>query len=134
MTKKNSFTYTLIVNENEIDNLNHVNNIHYIQWVQNAAQKHWNKLSNPNLDAVYVWVVLRHEVDYISPAKLKDIITINTWIGSSYGVKSERFVEIKKGSKLIAKAKTTWCLLDKKRMKPVRIPSEIIKILQLETA
>lgn len=130
--KKNGYTFALTVNEHEIDNLNHVNNIHYIQWVQNAVQKHWYILSNTNLDAKYVWVVLRHEVDYISSAKFNDLISIDTWIGVSYGVKSERFVEIKKGSKVIAKAKTIWCLLDKKTMKPVRVPSEILKILELE--
>ena len=133
MIKKNEFTFTLLVIENEIDNLNHVNNIHYIKWVQNAAQKHWEILSNSNLEATYVWVVLRHEVDYLSSARLNDEITVKTWIGDSYGVKSERFVEIKKGDKLIANAKTIWCLLDKMTMKPVRIPSEIIKILQSDS-
>jgi len=130
MNKTNKFTYTLVVNEKEIDNLNHVNNIHYIQWVQNAAQKHWNILSNSNLDTKYVWVVLRHEIDYLAAAKLNDEITINTWIGDSYGVKSERFVEVIKDSIVIAKAKTIWCLLDKKKMKPIRIPQDILKILQ----
>lgn len=132
MENLNKFTFTLTVNESEIDDLNHVNNIHYIKWVQEAAQKHWSILSNPNLDALYVWVVLRHEIDYISSAKLHDNITVNTWIGNSYGVKSERFVEIKKDSKVIAKAKTIWCLLDKKTMKPSRIPLEIIKVLELK--
>ena len=125
----NKFSYTLVVTDDVIDNLNHVNNIHYVQWVQNVAQKHWAILSNENLDAKYVWVVLRHEVDYLSSAKFNDVLTVSKWIGDSYGVKSERFVEIKKGSKLIAKAKTIWCLLDKKTMKPTRIPSEIMQIL-----
>ena len=133
MVKKNKFHITLIVSANELDDLNHVNNIHYIKWVQDVAKKHWGILSNSNLEAKYVWVVLRHEVDYLSSAKLNDEITVNTWIGDSYGVKSERFVEIKKGDKLIAKAKTIWCLLDKTAMKPVRIPLEIIKILQSDS-
>ena len=81
------------------------------------------------MNSKFVWVVLRHEIDYIASAKLHDKITVTTWIGESYGVKSERFVEMKKGDKLIAKAKTIWCLLDKKTMKPVRIPSEILNTL-----
>lgn len=131
--KKNEFTFTLVVSEHEIDALNHVNNIHYIQWVQNAAQKHWSILSNSDLDSKFVWVVLRHEIDYMASAKLHDKIAVTTWIGESYGVKSERFVEMKKDSKLIAKAKTIWCLLDKKTMKPVRIPSEILNTLLLKS-
>jgi len=128
---RNEFTFTLVVEEHEIDALNHVNNIHYIEWVQNAAELHWSILSNPKLDSKFVWVVLRHEVDYLSSLKLHDKISVTTWVGESYGVKSERFVEIKKDAKLIAKAKTIWCLLDKNTMKPVRIPSEILNTLLL---
>ena len=131
---KKSFNFTLIVSENEIDNLNHVNNITYLQWVQNAAQKHWNQLSNTTIDNNYVWVVIRHEIDYFLPAKLNDTITVTTYIGDSYGVKSERFVEIKKNEKILAKAKTIWCLLDKNSMKPIKVPSEIMAILQSNKA
>jgi acyl-CoA thioester hydrolase len=127
---KNSFSHTLIVNQNDLDALNHVNNITYLQWVQNVAEKHWSAICNNEIDAHYVWVVIRHEIDYFSPAMLNDEITITTYIGDSYGVKSERFVEIKKIDKLLAKAKTIWCLLDKNTMKPVKVPTEIMDILQ----
>ena len=126
----NSFTYTLIVSENDIDTLNHVNNVTYLNWVQNAAQKHWSLLSNNDIDNKYVWVVIRHEIDYFLPAMLNDVITVATYIGDSYGIKSERFVEIRREDKLLAKAKTIWCLLDKKTMKPVKFPTEILNILQ----
>jgi acyl-CoA thioester hydrolase len=118
------------VKDNEIDDLNHVNNINYLNWVQLAANKHWALLTNSKFDNQYVWVVLRHEIDYISPAFLNEIITIKTWIGDSYGVKSDRFVEVHRNNELLTKAKTTWCLLDKKLMKPVRIPKEILQLLE----
>ena len=127
---QNSFSHTLIVNQNDLDALNHVNNITYLQWVQNVAEKHWSSICNNEIDAHYVWVVIRHEIDYFSPAMLNDEITVTTYIGDSYGVKSERFVEIKKADKLLAKAKTIWCLLDKNTMKPVKVPAEIMDILQ----
>lgn len=132
MKKINSFSFTLKVSKNEIDDLNHVNNIHYIEWVQQAAQNHWEIISNPQLNSKFVWVVLRHEIDYLSSAILDDVLEVNTWIGDSYGVKSERFVEIRKANVIIAKAKTIWCLLDKAAMKPVRIPLEILNILTPE--
>lgn len=125
-----SHSFSIVVSENEIDNLNHVNNMHYLKYVQNAAKIHWKKLSNQTIDNKYVWVVLRHEIDYLYPAKLNDKLSVNTWIGDSYGVKSERFVEIKKGDILVAKAKTIWCLLLKNTMRPVRIPSEILDLLE----
>lgn len=118
------------VESNEIDSLNHVNNINYLNWVQLAANKHWASLTNSKFDNEYVWVVLRHEIDYISPAFLNDIVTIKTWIGDTYGVKSDRFVEISRNGELLTKAKTTWCLLDKKLMKVIRIPNNILQLLK----
>lgn len=124
-----SFSYRLIVSEKDLDSLNHVNNVTYLQWVQNVAGKHWSTISNPDIDDKYVWVVIRHEIDYFLPAVLNDVISVITYIGDSYGIKSERFVEIKKEDKLLAKAKTIWCLLDKKSMKPIKVPLEIMNIL-----
>ena len=125
-----SYSYKIIVSKNEIDELNHVNNMHYLNYVQHAAKLHWNELSNESLDKKYVWVVLRHEIDYLYAAKLNDELSVTTWIGDSYGVKSERFVEIKKEDRIVLKSKTIWCLLDRKMMKPVRIPSEILSVLE----
>ena len=127
---KKSFSIALIVTKKDLDVLNHVNNITYLQWVQNVAEKHWNEIGNTDSDNKYVWVVIRHEIDYFLPAMLNDEITVTTYIGDSYGVKSERFVEIKKADKILAKAKTVWCLLDKNTMKPVKVPAEIMAILQ----
>jgi acyl-CoA thioester hydrolase len=129
-----SFSHHLIVSKKDLDTLNHVNNVTYLHWVQNVAEKHWNILSTDEIDDRYVWVVLRHEIDYFLPAMLNDEIVITTYIGDSYGVKSERFVEIKKVEKLLAKAKTIWCLLDKNTMKPVKVPPEIKAILDSKKA
>jgi len=129
---KNSFSFSLIVTENDLDTLNHVNNVTYLHWVQNVAEKHWSAIGNTDIDNKYVWVVIRHEIDYFLPAMLHDEITVTTYIGDSYGVKSERFVEIKKKDKLLAKAKTIWCLLDNITMKPVKVPAKIMDILQSE--
>ena len=106
-----------------------MNNVNYLNWVQHAANKHWVLLSNSEIDSEFVWVVLRHEIDYISPAFLNDKITVKTWIGDSYGVKSDRFVEIKRGGELLTKSKTIWCLLNKKTLKPTRIPENILQLL-----
>jgi len=117
------------VTSDEIDALGHVNNVCYIQWVQNAAEKHWAVLSHNQNVADFVWVVVRHEIDYLASAKFDDEITIRTWVGDSYGVKSERFVEILKDGRVLAKAKTIWCLLNKNTMKVVRIPSEVLDVV-----
>ena len=123
------FSITFQVASNLIDNLGHVNNVNYLKWVQEIAEKHWTNITNSSIENNYVWVVLRHEIDYFSAAFKDDKITLKTWIGDSYGIKSERYVEVIRDGKIICKAKTIWCLLDKISMKPVRIPTRILELL-----
>ncbi len=126
---ENHFNFSFTVDKTSIDNLNHVNNVTYLNWAQTVAEKHWKKISTSSINNKYVWVVIRHEVDYFSSAYLNDEIVLKTWIGESYGVKSDRFVDILKDDKVICSVKTIWCLLDKNSMKPVRIPEEIMNVL-----
>ncbi|MDX1828047.1 MAG: thioesterase family protein [Lutibacter sp.] len=123
--KNEYYSFLIKVSKNDIDDLNHVNNIQYLNWVLNAAEEHWNLVTNKEYDKNYAWVVLRHEIDYLKSAKLNNEINITTWIKDNYGVKSERIVYIKRNDELLVKAKTIWVLVNKKSMKPVRIPKEI---------
>lgn len=124
------YSFKMIVTEDAIDELNHVNNISYLNWVQLAAKKHWSELSKNKFDQKFAWVVLRHEIDYLSPAYLNDELTIKTWVGETGGVKSVRHVEIFKFDKLLVRAKTTWCLVDLNLNKPLRITDELLNILK----
>ena len=115
----------ITVKESEIDSLNHVNNVVYLQWVNDVSALHWKMLSNDEINSKYIWVAVRHEIDYIKPAFLNENITIKTWIATLKGVKSIRNVEIYRKDQLLAKSKTTWVLLDAKTQKITRIPKEI---------
>jgi len=127
--KSISFTYTLKVEPEHIDILMHVNNVVYLQWVNDISERHWNKLSGNGLKEKYFWVVLRHELDYLNEAVLGDELTLYTYIGESKGVKSVRHVEISKGETLLLKAASTWCLIDAKTLRPTRIKNDILDIL-----
>ncbi|MFD0991846.1 acyl-CoA thioesterase [Tenacibaculum geojense] len=123
------FTQTRIVKASEIDNLNHVNNVIYLQWVQEIAELHWEELTKNGTHSDYFWVVLRHEIDYKGQALLNDEITLKTWVGETSGVKSVRHVSISKNNKIIAKAATTWCLINAATNKPNRVTESILKTL-----
>ena len=127
-----SHQYSFKVQEKDIDILNHVNNVVYLKWVNDASEKHWAILSNDIINSKYYWVCLRHEIDYLGEAFLNDEITIRTWIGESKGVKSKRHVTIIKNKKIIAKTETTWCLINVKNKKPTRINSEILDLLSFK--
>ncbi len=124
-----SHQMNLKVQKNEIDALNHVNNVVYLQWVNDISEKHWSILSNRKIDSKYFWVAIRHEIDYVNQAVLDDDITVYTWIGETGGVKSIRNVHIYRGQILLAKVRTTWCLVDMKTNKPTRIKQDILNIL-----
>lgn len=125
----NTFILKRTVSATEIDRLQHVNNTVYLQWVQDISEKHWEHLTRNNPQEKYIWVIIRHEIDYIKPAVLGDTITLKTWVGETKGVKSMRHVEILKNDTLLAKAQTTWCLLEAKTKHPTRISAEIIDLL-----
>lgn len=113
----------------EIDDLQHVNNVVYLSWIQDIANEHWTLLKQGHATDNYVWVVVRHEIDYLRQAVLNDVVDIRTWVGKTEGVKSVRHVEIWKGKTLLVKAQTTFCLLDATSFKPTRITDEILAVL-----
>ena len=124
-----SYQYKLTVLEEHIDALNHVNNVVYVQWVNDIAEKHWSILTNEAINKKYFWVLLKHEIDYLGQAVLGDELTIKTQVGKTSGVKSIRYVEIYKEDKLIIKSQTTWCLIDASTLKPSRIQKDILNTL-----
>ncbi len=125
---KVSFQYSFKVKREDIDELNHVNNIVYLQWVQEVSYLHWEALASSSIKETCVWMTLRHEIDYKNQAFLDDMITVYTWIDESYGVKSTRIVHIYSEDTLLTTSKTTFCLLDATTLKPKRISDDILKL------
>ena len=111
-----------------IDELNHVNNVVYLQWID-IAKLHWTQLKSGLDTTAYVWVVIRHEIDYIGQALLGDTIVAKTWVGKTGGIRSIRHVEFYKNNKLIVRAQTTFCLVNAKTFKPTRITDQILIML-----
>ena len=126
------FEATRSVVSDDLDDLMHVNNVRYVQWVQDIAKAHWEAATTPLQQQENVWVLLSHHIDYKSAAKLHDEIQLKTYVTRSEGVTSTRFVEMyHKGSeKLIVKSETTWCLLDGHSKKPKRISPEIADVFR----
>lgn len=125
-----AFEIEIEVKVRDIDELNHVNNVVYVQWIQDVAKAHWERLATKAIQNKYIWVVLRHEVDYLGQTVEGDFLMARTWVEWSEGVKSERHVEIrnKETGKMVVKSKTLWCLLDAVTKRPRRIESDITAI------
>ncbi|APG59969.1 acyl-CoA thioesterase [Christiangramia salexigens] len=121
------FEKSIVVEAKHLDKQNHVNNVQYVQWVQDIAEEHWETKANKEQKSNYVWVVVRHEIDYKKEAVLNDKISLKTYVGETTHVTSVRHVIIKNEAtnKLLVQAKTTWCLLDSITKKPAKISGEL---------
>ncbi|MBS1508995.1 MAG: acyl-CoA thioesterase [Bacteroidetes bacterium] len=124
------FQVKIQVSPADIDEMDHVNNVVYLQWVQQVATAHWLAMASPEIRDNYRWVVLRHEIDYFNAAFLGDEILADTWVSTAEGAQSMRHVRFMVGEKKIAEAKTSWCLIDAKSLKPRRIGQDIKDLLQ----
>jgi len=111
-----------------IDELGHVNNAVWVQWIQTIAVAHWEKVSRPEDNDAYFWVVVRHEIDYLRPAFEGDRVTGRTWVGdTSRGATSDRFVEFTgNDGRVCVRAKTSWAIIDRAAGRPVRVPPEVL--------
>ena len=70
---------------------------------------------------------MRHEIDYLRPAFENEEIAVTTWVGEPQGAKWDRFTEIRRGDKVLVKAKSIWVALDSKTLRPRRVNAELIE-------
>jgi acyl-CoA thioester hydrolase len=117
----------IVVSENDLDELNHVNNVRYVQWIQDISKEHWQRYAPTQIQEAVVWVVMNHNITYKSAAKLNDQIKIDTYITESKGATCTRIVEMHNAitNKLLLRSKTEWCLLNAQTLRPTRISEEI---------
>ena len=122
-----SYSEVFDVVPNDLDDLNHVNNIRYVEWIQDISKKHWTHVTSEDIQKSLIWVVRNHNITYHKSAVLGNTILMNTYIKSNKGPISTRIVEIKNKAtdELLVKAVTEWCLLDAKTFRPKRVPEEI---------
>jgi acyl-CoA thioester hydrolase len=122
------FSIMLTARPEDIDELGHVNNTVYLRWAQDIATAHWRARAGEEAVAAYVWVVLRHEVDYRSALTLGDEAEVRTWVDDApRGPTWARFVDVyKAGADAPAvQIKSNWCLLDAATRRLRRVPAEL---------
>ncbi len=111
----------------DIDGLGHVNNVVYLRWVQEIAIAHWRAVASAAEQEKFLWIVVRHEIDYKQPARLGDVILAKTWVGAATRIRFERHTEMLRASDgiLLAKARTVWCPIDALTGKLVSVGAEV---------
>ena len=128
------FEQRIVVTEEHLDEMNHVNNVQYLQWVQEIAKAHWEKRAKTEWREKYAWVALSHNIEYKKPAVLGDELLLQTHVHEFAGVKSHRFVRIRnaKSGDLLTQCATWWCMLNKNTLRPKRVSSEMVESFNQE--
>ena len=127
------FYLPITVAPEDIDELNHVNNIVYLRYVQDAAIGHWKTVPQ-EIAAQIIWMARRHEIDYLKQAFLGEELVAKTWVDDFVGVKSIRHCEIMRGEEVLARSITHWISLNAQTLRPKRITEEIVKQFFPESA
>ncbi|GMM92024.1 acyl-CoA thioesterase [Qipengyuania sp. MTN3-11] len=110
-----------------IDELGHVNNAVWVRWVQDIATEHWRAVAAPQFVDAYVWVVIRHEIDYRGNVGPGEEVVATTWIpGVPKGARFDRCVEFHDAAgRLLVAVRSTWAMIDRATQRPQRIRAKI---------
>ncbi|RIK53999.1 MAG: acyl-CoA thioesterase [Chloroflexi bacterium] len=114
-----------------IDENGHVNNVVYVQWMQDIAVEHYASLGGIEAQGPdSTWVVRQHSIEYLLPAFAGEEIEIRTWVENIRKARSLRRYEfVRKGDgKILVKGETDWVFVDVKTGNLKAIPPEVAGI------
>lgn len=125
------YTLTLRVRQYEVDILGRVNNVVYLHYLEQVAVEHADSMgfTRARMAALGgLFVVHRHEVDYLGAAEAGDTLAVTTWVESFSGARATRaYIIVHTGTgKRIVTARTVWAWLDAHTAVPRPLPREII--------
>jgi acyl-CoA thioester hydrolase len=122
--------FEITVPAESVDENRHVNNVAYVQWMQDAAVAHANPSGCAAMTKAIgaTWVARTHQIEYLSPAFEGDVITVMTWVADFRKVRSLRRYKFIRAAdrKVLARGETDWVFVDAANGRPRAIPEEII--------
>jgi acyl-CoA thioester hydrolase len=129
--QSNVFKHQFTVAAEVIDTNGHVNNVAFVQWMQDVAIRHFEALGGvePMRAVSGAWFVHSHHVEYLAPAFVKDVIEARTWVAEIGRVRSLRRYEFWRGDKLLVRGETDWVFVNALTGKPLAIPESITNAL-----
>ncbi len=123
------FRHRFTVPADAIDENGHVNNVVFVQWMQDVAIAHSEACGGTAAmrAAGGSWVVRAHRVEYLSPGFAGDCIEAETWVDNFQRVRSLRLYRFKRESdgKLLATGETDWVFVDPETGRPRAIPESV---------
>lgn len=123
-------TLELVVPDSAIDANGHVNNVQYVQWMQDAAMAHSAHLGWPQERYAAMgktWIIRSHTIEYLHSAYAGDRLTVYTWVAGFQKIRSLRKFKFVRAAdqKILAHAATVFIFCDLQTGRPLSIPSEV---------
>jgi acyl-CoA thioester hydrolase len=129
------YRYELIVPTEVVDRNRHVNNVAYVQWMQDAALQHSAATGCTRMTEAIgaTWVARMHRIEYLSPAFGGEAVTVLTWVADFRKVRSLRRYKFVRTAdqKVLAKGETDWVLVNASTGRPRAIPAELANLFEL---
>jgi acyl-CoA thioester hydrolase len=127
--------YQIEVDESVVDENDHVNNVAYVQWMQDAAVRHADATGGTaaTREEGATWVARSHHVEYLRPAFAGDLLEVRTWIADMRRAASKRryrFVRQADGVE-IARGATDWVFVDAATGRPRAIPETVTAVFDI---
>ena len=129
------YQFDIPVTADVVDRNGHVNNVAYIQWLQDAAIGHARAsgCTAATTAAGAIWVVRMHHIEYLAPAFAGYTLTMQTWVVNFKRVRSLRKYKIIRAADqaVVARAETDWVFVNAKTGRPMTIPNEVKNTLPI---
>lgn len=118
------------IGEREIDELGHVNNVVWLKLAMQLCGEHAVALGLSHAELVAqggLFVVVRHEIDYLRAAFPGEEVVGETWVSEMHGARSTRHVRFFRAADATPLVRLTseWAYVDAVRQRPKRIPPAV---------
>ena len=127
------YSKTITIPSSAIDENGHVNNVVYVQWMQDIAVEHYASIGGVEAQGSdATWVIRKHSIEYFLQAFKGEEVEVRTWVEDLRKVRSLRMYEFvrKSDGKTLVKGESDWVFMDMKTGRPKAIPVEVEKIFE----
>ena len=125
------YSKIITIPQSAIDENGHVNNVTYVQWMQDIAVEHYSSIGGVEAQGSQAtWVVREHKIEYMFPAFAGEEMEIRTWVENIRRVRSLRKYEFlrKLDGKMLVKGETDWVFVDVSTGIPRAVPDDVVKM------
>ena len=120
------FRHPVAILPADIDHMGHVNNAVYLKWVQDAVVDYWSSVAPPGAVAAHLWVALKHEITYLRPTFLQDVVVAEVIAEKVEGARAMFTTVLRRGEEVLSEIKSSWCCLDAVTKRPARLARDVV--------